>query len=366
MSEQVKGRAALWAAVAGLVWGCLSCGQEQEAAPAADQGEEDMGVAPDVTPEEEERCTEGFVGCACIDGVACYPGSEWVCLEGVCRLPVCDPGGEGCACYANNTCDRDEDGRPMVCDGGLCERQPPEEEVCDPGSLGCACREGQGCDEGLECGFFGGQVLCGPPDCKAGAEGCPCGEGDVCQGALLCIQGACLQPSCRPGAEDCYCRADLGCDEGFACDMGSQRCVAIPCTPGSVGCVCDEEGGCAAPDARCDRAGLCEAVDCPNGAEGCACQEGECVVDAQGVRLLCEEGVCRRPECSPGEPGCACMGGVRCQEGAACVEGVCAVAGCVSGSLHCECAGGVVPGGAAVSGGQPVRGRDGFGEQPVP
>ncbi len=303
-------------------------------AACGDGGTATPTPAPEPEPEAEGGCTPGFLGCECIDGTACFPGSNWVCLDGACREPVCEQGTEGCVCFANNTCDIDAEGEPMLCDGGLCKLRG-----CDPGTVGCECLEGRACGQGLACQFEAGRDICAPDGCEPGAQGCPCGQGRVCDPGLACAQGACVASSCRPGSEDCFCRSDLGCDEGLACGE-DERCLSIPCTPGSTGCQCNE-GGCAAPDALC-RGGACERVDCPSGAEGCACINGtRCVVDGFGEQLFCEAGVCRGLSCAPGDVGCGCVGGVRCDEGGACVDGVCRVADCAAGTLHCGCAGGL-------------------------
>ena len=309
-------------------------GDSSETASIPDTG---SGADVGVDTQPEETCTEGALGCTCFDGIACLPGSDWVCIDGLCREPACEEGTEGCACFSNGTCLDDGEGEALLCEDGICAAPPG----CTPGTDGCDCTASGTCEVGLVCAAFEGRALCAAEGCDEGTEGCPCAEGRACEGALACYKETCTATSCRPGALDCFCDQDLSCDEGLQCDGETERCEEIPCTPGSNGCTCDA-GDCADPDAVCNDDGLCEPVDCPVGSEGCACLDGErCHLGTGGDQLTCEGMLCRAPDCAPGEPGCACARGIDCDAGHACVEGLCQPEGCVQGSLYCACAGGL-------------------------
>ena len=281
-------------------------------------------------------CTEGFLGCDCIDGVACFPGSDWICDNGTCREPACDQGDEGCACFANNTCNDDPNtGQPLLCDDGVCSPMD-----CPSGTMGCPCVEGSLCGDGLECVVIGSNAQCAPESCEAGSQGCVCNEDRTCDAGLACEKNACVPTSCRLGSLDCLCKADLSCDAGLECDGDTERCVEIGCTVGTLGCDCDA-GACQASGAVCNSDGVCEPANCVSGQEGCACDSnGACAVSEDGERLFCEGGLCRSEDCAPGEPGCSCEDGYLCDDGAVCASGTCVEQGCEAGSLNCSCQGG--------------------------
>ncbi len=293
-----------------------------------------------VEPQDtaEPSCTPGFLGCDCIDGTACFPGSEWVCLDDICREPVCEVGEEGCACFPNNTCGAGQDGAPLQCTDGLCEVAP-----CTAGTSGCPCTELGECESGLECSALDGRSVCAEPGCEVGAEGCPCEEDRGCGPTLLCHKNTCISPNCTAGTEDCFCRQDLGCNAGLECN-GEELCEAIGCTEGSLGCEC-RDGACDAPDAFCDELGICQEANCLAGNLGCACLNGTDCATVNGEQLFCEDGLCRSSDCVPGDVACVCAEGSQCADGAQCQAGVCVEADCQAGSENCTCqAGACFPG----------------------
>ncbi len=301
----------------------------------------DGGGSQQSTPSNDDSanndavCTEGFLGCACIDNTACFPGSDWVCVDGVCQEPSCLVGTEGCTCFSNGTCDVGNGGDPLLCNDGVCELM-----TCTAGTSGCTCADGGTCEGNLECVVMNGELTCAAPNCKAGAEGCPCGEGRFCEVGLACAQETCISPNCVPGTPDCWCDQNLGCQDGFQCNGDTERCEEIPCTPGSFGCGCDE-GQCVGDGAYCDQNGICQEANCVAGQEGCPCDAGEvCSTGEDGERLFCEGGRCRQESCAPGEPGCACVDGFQCDAGSVCDAGVCLTEDCEPGAENCRCGSG--------------------------
>ena len=286
-----------------------------------------------------EACPLGYLGCSCIAGTACFPGSDWVCVDGTCQEPECLVGTVGCACFENGTCDLDEDGEFLECNDGLCEEAP-----CPEGSQGCPCLTNGLCAEGLECQVQGGEAVCDEAGCEPGAQGCGCRPGDDCDGELVCQNNACVEASCTVGTAQCPCGAGGLCDDGLTCNA-REVCEPIGCTAGAIGCECDADGGCTAADGVCE-AGRCQRIDCPEGAEGCACSVDEvCGQDAEGNQLDCEGGVCRSQLCAPGTAGCACVDGYQCDGGLTCDGGLCFVEGCSAAQEFCRCAsGGCLPG----------------------
>jgi hypothetical protein len=115
----------------------------------------DGGGGDSTEPPIEDACTEGFLGCECIAGTACFPGSSWICVDGVCKTPDCTTGDEGCGCYANNTCNVDGDGDPMACVEGVCQIR-----ICESGTLGCGCGDGGFCADSLRCSDLDGRLRC--------------------------------------------------------------------------------------------------------------------------------------------------------------------------------------------------------------
>lgn len=292
---------------------------------------DDGGTSLTSPPTADDGCTEGFVGCDCLQGVACWPGSDWVCVDGTCQEPSCTVGTLDCACFPNNSCHAGADGEPLACANGVCT-QP----VCPEGTIGCPCGDGGFCADELRCGTVGDRLACIPGDCEVGDEGCACGPARACDGGLICARNACIAPNCIPGTEGCWCQTDLSCGDGLACN--DDLCEPIGCTPGNLGCACDA-GHCTAPGAFCDADDTCQQADCLAGQEGCPCLDGvECATG--DVALFCDAGSCRRADCAPGEPGCACLGGATCELGAHCREGNCIPDGCAPGSLSCNCAAG--------------------------
>jgi len=279
------------------------------------------------------RCTEGFVGCGCIAGIACYPGSAWICVDGMCQQPDCAEGSLHCACYANGTCDA-LNGAPLRCgDDGICEKP-----ACPAGTMGCECTSQGLCEAGLECSVEDGTTLCGPPGCPTGADGCSCRANRTCNDGLFCRDSRCTASTCQAGRVGCACRADFGCDPGMTCNA-DEICEEVTCTPGAIGCICDA-GSCRADNTYCDPADRCQRIDCPEGEEGCACSaESMCGFDGTGARLTCEAGVCRSDRCTPGEGGCVCENGWSCADGT-CVDGYCQSTACVAGTEDCGCVGG--------------------------
>ena len=278
----------------------------------------------DTSGDTTAACQAGLLGCDCLDGTGCWPGSDWICVEGTCREPECAVGDAGCGCFANGTC-----AAGLRCEGGVCAA-----DDCPVGSAGCGCDAGA-CSGELVC--EGGVCAPGDATCAPGSDGCLCGPERACDGALACVNNLCRAIACDLGSEGCYCGADFGCDDGLRC-TADDRCEAIGCTPGNVGCACDD-GACVGDGVVCDGDGRCQVAGCPEGAEGCACAPGDACVVTDGAALECVGGVCQA-SCTPGEPGCACLNGWSCGEGATCQGGVCLADGCTPGTEACGCAGG--------------------------
>jgi len=92
-------------------------------------------------------------------------------------------GGEGEACYANQTCDRG-----FACVGSRCVAEPQ-------GGKGQPCRPDDTCDDDLVCTASRTCLSCEP-----GSEGCTCEQGGICAGRLACVDGVCREALPIPGA----------------------------------------------------------------------------------------------------------------------------------------------------------------------
>lgn len=63
---------------------------------------------------------------------------------------------------------------------------------CQPGGSGCPCYGNATCDAGLECNAT--VELCIPADCTPGSDACTCNDG-ACLTGLECEAGVCVMPS---------------------------------------------------------------------------------------------------------------------------------------------------------------------------
>ncbi|MCC6620918.1 MAG: hypothetical protein IT385_06670 [Deltaproteobacteria bacterium] len=291
-----------------------------------------------VTGPDTIAAEPGTSGGACLEGNACT-GDTLSCFGGICREPVCNAGDVGCACFANATCSKKNDGSWLVCDSGLC-REPS----CAQGALGCGCLPGAKCDTGLFCSDASGSPRCEMASCAVGDLGCGCKTDRTCnttgEGVQLVCDGAlCVTPTCAVGADGCSCRPDYSCNAGLACgDDG--KCGRADCTRGELGCGCLTNGSCKSGLA-CGTDNTCQAQDCEQGAEGCGCfADWTCSLPTGGGLLTCQAGTCVKAACTPGSEGCGCTGAGACGEGLACLEGYCVASGCTTGTIGCPCSGG--------------------------
>jgi hypothetical protein len=285
-------------------------------------------------PEPDARlCTPGAADCPCDEGNSCDPGL--FCAGGICRVPQCDLGDEGCTCFADGTCRTAPNGRAMECVENVC-RVPA---ACLPGSLNCGCAAMDRCDGGLFCQ----DGTCLELECVLGERGCLCAENERCDDGLVCepIDAArphdlrCVGAQCIAGTEACPC-------DGGACAMGL-RCNGLrlceACPAGVEGCGCDA-GACGHGLLCLDD--LCVPRPCAVGTEGCVCGQGEsCGLNDRGESLFCDLGHCAAASCVPGRTGCACLDGARCTAaGDDCRDGFCQPVDCAPGSENCTCANG--------------------------
>lgn len=299
-----------------------------------------------VTGPDTVASEPGTNGGACLEGNTCS-GATLSCFGGICREPVCNAGDVGCACFANATCNKLNDGSWLVCDSGLCR-----EASCDQGALGCGCLPGAKCDTGLFCSDASGSPRCEMASCAVGDLGCGCRTDRTCnttgEGVQLVCDGAlCVTPTCAIGADGCSCRADYSCNAGLACG-DDNKCGRADCTRGELGCGCLTNGSCKS-DLTCGTDNTCQAQDCEQGALGCGCfSDWTCAPPATGGTLLtCQGGTCVAAPCTPGSEGCGCTGTGGCGSGLECLAGYCVEAGCTAGTMGCPCSGGTCGGGLA-------------------
>jgi hypothetical protein len=277
-------------------------------------------------------CTPGTADCQCGDGDSCNAGL--FCAAGICRVPQCNLGDEGCSCFADNTCRTGADGRAMDCVNGVCHVS-----TCTPGKQGCGCAAMDRCDSGLFCQ----DGKCLPLECTAGQRDCACADGDTCDAGLVCqvidpsrpSDKRCVEAGCQSGTSGCDCRDGASpCDDGLRCN--DQR-TCETCPAGTSGCACDN-GSCGA-DLVCQD-GTCGPRACAPGTEGCVCSAGDhCGLNDRGESMSCTGGHCAAPSCTPGATGCACVEGATCTDGAdTCRDGYCQPANCAPGDENCSCA----------------------------
>jgi hypothetical protein len=256
-----------------------------------------LGGCPPPECETGPDCTGGQIcvsnACeACAADAECVAyGSDYTCTNGACTAPVtCDDGDEGCACFANNTCNGD-----LVCDNGTCTQQD-----CTAGDEGCECFPNNTCNGSLECQAGtcvdpGGMMDGGDPPCPAGTRGCECdnntclaggvcGDDDVCRDPVSCDNAGCVANQvCTPSAPGTDAVCDAACVPGY--------------TWNGVSCDADVNANCDVTDAGAPANGSI-ADDCTNQNRECdagppaAC--GDCL--AGNVE---HEGVCEAPyQCS--------------------------------------------------------------------
>ncbi len=301
----------------------------------------------DPNPVTNEECLPGTLECACGRDNFCPPGS-FCSPEGICDTVSCAVGSDGCACFANGTCDVGADGILLDCVDGLCAVS-----ACEPGSEGCPCVGGACIGSDLTCSVVDGAAICVAAACPPGAEGCTCPADWECDvtldGQLGCDGARCVQAECELGTEGCFCDRARACDAGLLCDRTSWRCEPPLCTPGTGGCECAAGDACFA-GASC-LSGRCVPAGCTgaDGDEGCLCVDGACMGE-----LDCMGGVCVDAATIPvGERGGQCLTGGTCNginrcdnDSFTCVACTMGGEGCLcrSGSTACDaglaCAGG--------------------------
>jgi len=234
----------------------------------------------------------GLVGCGRLDD---YSGK------------VCERlGGADCPCHDDGTCD----GQGLLCVEGLCVLP-----TCPAGTDGCPCVAGGGCVDGLVCAGDGAGARCAEDACPAGATGCACPAEGTCPAAAdgtpqICAEGICQAPHCDAGALDCVCLGG-GCAAGAICDDG--WCVADHGQtlepPADPKCFTPCRGGVLSrPDGRrleCDSDGLLEG--CVGGA---VCVRGSCVAPAD-------------PELGQSGAPATCAGDAECPDMQVCIDGGC-------------------------------------------
>ena len=307
-------------------------------------GDAIAGQGGTVVDPDAGVCPVGAADCKCGEGSVCDAGL--FCAGGICRVPQCNLGDEGCTCFADETCRTGADGRPLTCVGGTCHVQPP----CTPGTLSCGCAAMDRCDGGLFCQ----DGTCLALECVLGERGCLCAESDRCDEGLVCTpvdatrpnDRRCLDAPCVAGNEACPCDAGA-CGDGLRCN-DLRQCEACPA--GTVGCGCN--GGDCDNGLLC-RDGVCAARPCSTGTEGCVCGRGaSCGLNDRGETLECVGGHCAAASCVPGSTGCACVDGFQCQDpGDTCHVGYCEPADCAPGDENCACANGRCMGGLTCRGG---------------
>lgn len=279
-------------------------------------------------------CVEGKLDCPCAEGDECE--GELLCIVGTCRQTVCQQGDEGCACFANLTCNTTSDGTRLLCDSGLCV--PP---ACAQGTLGCGCFNGNVCESGLFCSTDSGTPRCELPGCVLGEAGCGCKADLSCDEsasgqALVCQGAVCVEPTCRAGEIDCGCRPDLSCDGGLVCAQGTCQ---VARSAGTLGQPCFPDGNCLTSDLMCDGTdSTCQSNTCARGEADCGCRtDGTCAQSDDGRAVLCVQGTCSEENCAPGDVGCVCGAGDTCQANAMCSNGRCVPSGCSPGTANCYC-----------------------------
>jgi hypothetical protein len=244
-----------------------------------------------------ETCQDGALGCHCVNGVDCNEGL--VCQDDLCREEAsgCIPGGEGCACTADQQCGISPLGGPLECKEDICSAVG-----CPAGTVGCACKGGSICPTGATCsGGFCRSLDCVPGELGCSCAGGSCGPGLSCHDAALCIDATGLLGG--PCFEAGFCSEGLRC-QGDSC---------VPCSLGSKDCACKAGGGCGGAlvcwDGRCqDKADL---GDLPPDAPACYTP---CSSD-----LVLDDGTFK--SCPPDGLMSGCLGNLTC------VDGTCLVAG---------------------------------------
>ena len=239
---------------------------------------DDGGTASitDAAPTPDAACTEGTIGCACVDE-ACSDGSN--CTDGLCEAPpdTCPPGTEGCPC-----------------DGALCV--PPLACVAD---------------------------VCQAP-VQSGATGEACVD-NRCQAGNRCDDDVCVP--CRAGSQSCNCDAGA-CNEGLAC--ADDQCVSAASTA---------TGTCSTPCTQGVELEDGSFTPCPDDGllDGCfgstECTDGQCLVAGDALRTCTTDGDCPDFQaCLPAVGGgdlCAsnCATDQHCVGGATCHRRACRI-GC--------------------------------------
>lgn len=327
---------------------CLAKGQAAQSATTL--SEFNSGEGPIGPLFEDDDCLGAIRGLVS-EGGECV--QHWDCVEGTaCEADPPDsptlrclaPAQDGDRCGGSRTCDVDlfctdnETCAPAIAAGGDCVNDPLGGRECVVGTFcdeddtglcqpllaeDSACADDGQCEDGLFC--EGADSLADPPvlgTCApipaAVADRQPCDPAaDVC--AQLCS-------TCRPesaggptlcldrGAAGAYCEDDDACRNGFACDLGTNECTALPPSelPG-LGEACD-------PNEGCDE-GFCAGGSCVEGNDGDPCDPDylECADDNICV-VVGTAGTCNAPPAV----------------GEACLEEQCAADAFCNASGQCE------------------------------
>ena len=231
----------------------------------------------DISDYPKKECTtRGDLGCACGPRDTCKPGPAGellACVDGTCRIAVCDPG--------------------------------------TPGGTGCVCGDEGACAEGLVCSSGRcvpdlGQTLVPPADPKCYT---PCREDLIRDGQLIACGSDGLLPGCIDGAVcldgTCVTPRGGGVAGGDGEHGTSRQGLAAACTvdadcPDFQTCI---EGGCYSDcevDADCRGGRVCHRYACrlPCSTDSDTCPAGSACTTLDG-----ESGVCMPVASASGSPG---------------------------------------------------------------
>ncbi|OGQ79902.1 MAG: hypothetical protein A2289_12745 [Deltaproteobacteria bacterium RIFOXYA12_FULL_58_15] len=291
-------------------------------------------------------CAPGNEGMC--DGEACeaHPGGMEDGTLNFCALP---PGGAGAACT------------PGTCAEGFACRgwAGPENDLCTGGGQCClpaggegeACYEDNSCDNELGCvSPMGGPGISGPlyPFCShAGAENEPCRQDGSCDQSLACLQVTIKDELNNPlyngqfcvsaGGDGEYCYSNQKCDPGFGCFWSQSLCPNGNCCMKAGGyherCVNSNPDDLTAAGGFCNTGLICGADnDCLSGLTYCCIINDDELYglpcgasDHCAVGLACATTDCPYPTancCMPTGQGTAnepCNDDGSCGEGLACV-----------------------------------------------
>jgi hypothetical protein len=319
---------------------------------AGDHCQAGVCVGDDVSCDDANGCTDDscdpLKGCVHADNAAvCDDGDPCTENDG-CKYGACGGTPIGCDCYANEGCQKFEDGN--LCNGTLfcdldelpyvCKVAPETVVTCpEPTGVDAVCLA-PSCDKKTGvCSFV---PAGGAPPCD---DGSACTTGDACTGGK-CVSGAptpcddknvCTTDSCDPKAGCIHTNNTDPCTDANAC-TAPDVCKAGQCAPGAA-VVCDDKNPCT--DDSCDQATGCVFLsndDLCNDGDACTladhCAKGECI---SNLTDTCDDGnPCTKDSCTPAT-GCAhenldipCSDGNACTLGDKCDKGT---GSCISGPV---------------------------------